>query len=371
MTESLAAVFDGTAGKIALRRLPTPRPHAGEILVRVTGCTLCGSDLHSFSGRRTVPVPTVLGHEIVGEIIAVGDQEERRDLAGRALQVGDHVTWAIVAHCSSCFYCQNGLPQKCLRGVKYGHEALRPGRELLGGLAEHCLLTPGTALVRLPDDLPLAVACPAGCATATIAAAMEAAHHSRSDARFERLAVFGAGMLGLTACAMARSLGVGQIVCIDPVPERRQRALAFGATRAVAPEDFAAVAAATASDFGFDAVLELSGSSAAFDAAWPALRVGGTLVLVGAVFPGPPATAPIEQFVRRCLTIRGVHNYAPRHLLTAVDFLAAQHHHFPFVDLVTQWFPLTEIAAAFSASEHQAAIRIGVDPTGAVAASAR
>ncbi|HEX4148410.1 MAG TPA: alcohol dehydrogenase catalytic domain-containing protein, partial [Pirellulales bacterium] len=156
MSKSLAAVFEGTPHKLELRELAVPQPQGEEMIVRVLGCTLCGSDLHSYEGRRAVPVPTVLGHEIVGKIETLGDSAERRDLAGNTLQLGDRIAWAIVASCGKCFYCRRGLPQKCQRAVKYGHEAFRPGRELLGGLAEHCLLVRGTAIVKLPDEIPLA-----------------------------------------------------------------------------------------------------------------------------------------------------------------------------------------------------------------------
>ena len=239
MTHSLAAVFDGIPDQLELRRLPIPALQPSEILVRVLGCTLCGSDLHSVEGRRPVPVPTVLGHEIVGEIVEFAATGSNRDLAGRELKVGDRVTWAIVANCGHCFFCERGLPQKCLNAVKYGHEPFRNGRELLGGLAEHCLLVSGTGIVRLPDRMPLEVACPASCATATIAAALEAA----GDLQGRHVCVIGAGMLGLTACAMARVEGADEIVCVDPNDARREQALSFGASRVATPVELASLAA--------------------------------------------------------------------------------------------------------------------------------
>ncbi len=121
------------------------------------------------------------------------------------------MTWAIVANCGDCFFCRRDLPQKCLKAVKYGHEAFRPGEELLGGVAEHCLLVRGTSIVAIPEELPLEVACPASCATSTIAAALEGA----GDLQDRTVCVLGAGMLGLTACAMARSCGASSIVCVD------------------------------------------------------------------------------------------------------------------------------------------------------------
>lgn len=356
MKQSLAAIFDGTPGVMAIREIPLPALQSSEILVRVLGCTLCGSDLHSFDGRRSVPVPTILGHEIVGEIVEFGADASKLDLSQQELMIGDRITWAIVASCGDCFYCQRGLPQKCLKSVKYGHEILRSREELLGGLAEYCLLMPGTAVVRLPSDIPLSVACPANCATATIVAALEAA----GPLEDQNVCIFGAGMLGLTACAMARCLGAATIVCVEPDTGRRERARQFGATHVTDGAGLAAVARQAGLTHGFDAVVELSGHPSAVEIAWPLIRMGGTLVLVGSVFPAPPVPIAFEQIVRRQLTIRGIHNYAPRHLATAVQFLARHHHEFPFADLVRQWLRLDSIIDAFTLAKDPGAIRIGV-----------
>lgn len=356
MTSSTAAVFAGTPGQVTLQQFPLPEPQSAEILVRILGCTLCGSDLHSFDGRRQVPIPTVLGHEIVGEIVAWGDAAPAKDLAGLPLQIGDRVTWSIVANCGDCFYCQRDLPQKCLQAVKYGHEKIRAGYELLGGLAEHCLLVGGTSLIKIPDELPLSVACPASCATATIAAAVEAA--GRLDNR--SICVLGAGMLGLTACAMAHSRGARPVVCVEPNPVRRERALKFGAHHVTDLNGLAEAMKQADLPHGFDVVLELSGNPTAYGATWPLIRTGGTLVLVGSVFPSAPVPLALEQVVRRHLTIRGVHNYAPRHLLTAIQFLEACHRDYPFAELVSEWIPLTDVADAFNRAHDPGAIRIGV-----------
>ncbi len=355
MNESLAAVFEGTPGRMELRRFPTPAPGPGELLVRVLGCTICGSDLHSYDGRRSVPVPTVLGHEIVGEIVAVGDKASLTDLAGQPLEIGDRVTWAIVAHCGDCFYCRRDLPQKCLHAVKFGHEALRPGRELLGGMADHCLLPRGTSLVKLPAALPLAVACPANCATATVAAAIEAAG-PLTDRVF---CIQGAGLLGLTAAAMVDAAS-GTAIVVDPQSSRRQRALEFGARHAVAPDHAADLIRQLTDGHGVDAVLELSGAATAWDMAFPLLRIGGRMILVGAVFPTPPVSFAPEQLVRRQLTVQGIHNYAPRHLLAAVEFLAAHHQRYPFANVVAAWHPLVDVEAAMSCAHDPSVIRIGL-----------
>lgn len=352
MRETTAAVFDGT---LSLQRFAVPEPRGGEVLVRVLGCTLCGSDLHTVAGRRAVAVPTVLGHEIVGEVVAFGPAASHADWTGQALQVGDRVTWAVVAACGKCFFCTHDLWPKCTAATKYGHEALAPGRELLGGLAGHILLAEGTATVKLPNELPLGVACPANCATATVAAALEAA----GEVRDATVCVLGAGLLGLTACAMARERGA-IVVAVEWLAERRARAERFGAHHAVAPEELATVLEKLTDGRGADVLIELTGSTAALEAAWPRVRIGGTFVLVGAVFPGPLLFVSPVQIVRRWLTIRGVHNYSPRHLVEAVRFLASAHERYPFAELVSDWLPLDDVAAAFKLAEDPARVRVGV-----------
>lgn len=357
-TQARIVLFEGNRGQLVLRELPLPVPAAGETLVRVLGCTLCGSDLHSFEGRRQVPVPTILGHEIVGEIIDQGPGSPREDLRGQSLNPGDRVTWAIVAHCGDCFYCRRGLPQKCQRGVKYGHEPLRDERSLQGGLASHCLLAPGSTILRLPPDLPLAMVAPASCATATIAAACEAA----GDLRGADVGIFGAGLLGLTACAMVRDRGASRVYCVEPSAQRRARTSPFGAVCCESSDQLSALLHATDPPPGLDVALELSGSTAALEQALPLLRIGATAVLVGAVFPTSPISILPEQIVRRQLTLRGIHNYAPRHLEQAVAFLAQAVGRWPLDTLVTDWLALEDIGQAFQLARDPAQIRVGVVP---------
>jgi alcohol dehydrogenase len=202
------------------------------------------------------------------------------------------------------------------------------------------------------------VACPASCATATVAAATEAA----GDLRDRTVCVLGAGLLGLTACAMTHAAGASQVICVDRHPGRRERSLRFGATHAAAPEALTDLVHGLTERHGVDALLEFTGATAAFTAAWPLLRIGGRIVLVGSVFPDTPVPMALEQIVRRHLTISGIHNYAPRHLVTAVQFLATEHQRYPFGELVARWHPLDAIRDAFAEAADPQAIRIGVGP---------
>ncbi len=357
-SRSLAAVFTGNAGQIELQYLPTPNPAGAEILVRIESCTLCGSDLHSIEGRRKVPVPMIPGHEIVGRIEAFGPEAVRSDITGSPLDVGTRIVWGLVAACGDCFYCQRDLPQKCLRSVKYGHEAFRDGYELLGGLAEHCLLMPGTAIVGIPEDLSLNTISPSSCATATIVAAFESAGPIQN----RNVCITGAGLLGLTASAMARSRGAAAVVVCDLHAERRARAVQFGATHCVTPAEMTSVLREISEGHGVDVALEVSGAPAAFHSLWPNLRLGATLILVGAVFPSEPLSLAMEQIVRRNLTIHGIHNYGPQHLSQAVEFLQAAQHTYPFEEIVSHWFSLHDIASALCEAMNPENIRVGVKP---------
>ena len=227
---------------------------------------------------------------------------------------------------------------------------------MLGGLAEYCLLVAGTTVVPLPTELPLEVACPASCATATIAAAAEAAGSVSGRACL----ILGAGMLGLTAVAWARHHGAAEVVCVDVQPQRRERARLFGATACLAPDEVTRWVADSAHPQGFDVVFELAGQPVAFQTGWQQVRTGGTLVLVGAVFPSTPVPLELEQVVRRQLTLRGVHNYAPRHLVQAVAFLEQTWREFPFATLVGPWIPLAQVTQAFELGGRGESIRVGV-----------
>ena len=219
---SRAAIFTAPY-TIELSELPIPQILPGEALVRVTCCTICGSDLHTYTGARSESTPSILGHEILGVVDTVGEPP-LCDVAASPLQPGDRVTWSTSIACGSCDRCQEGIPQKCRRLRKYGHESALGRTALSGGLAEFVLLQAGSSVIKIERDLPDEVVCPVNCATATVAAALRnAGNLSR-----KRVLIFGAGMLGLTATAFAKSLGAAKVAICDRTDQRLERATQFG-----------------------------------------------------------------------------------------------------------------------------------------------
>jgi len=321
----------------------------GELLVEVELATVCDGDVRTARGDRVVPVPQVLGHEQVGRVVALGPGAPAATYDGLPLSVGDRIVWGVAVECGECAHCRDGATAECLRPQRYGHERVRRGWELSGGVATHVHLLPGTVIARARDWIPAAVVAPASCATATVTAAIEAAERIRPLAG-ETVLVSGCGMLGLTAVAMSSQKGA-RVVAVDRDPQRRALALDFGAASAHLP--------GRAPD-GFRIALELSGAADAVADVIAGAGVGGVIVLAGSAFDAPPMSVPAESIVHRRLTIRGVHDYRPEHLLDAVRFLERVDHDL-FGQLVGETVPFADAAAALTRPAARGA-RIAVRP---------
>jgi alcohol dehydrogenase len=302
----------------------------------------------------------VLGHEIVGRIEAFGPDAPREDALGKLAKIGDRITWAVAVGCGSCFYCNNDIPQKCECSFKYGHQRMTNERKLTGGLAERIVLVTNTYWLRLPDELPDHVAAPANCATATVAGLLR--HGGAVEQR--TVVVLGAGILGVTACAMARTAGARAVIAIDPVAECRRRALDFGATHAVEIDQLDDRIRELTDGRGADVVFELAGKADSVQSAIAITRIGGVVVLAGTVAPVGTIVFDPEDAVRRMLAVRGVHNYHPRDLATAIEFLAGPGRDFPWESLVAAEYPLERVAEAFAEAQRRSGVRVAVVPKG-------
>ncbi|MFC9839907.1 zinc-binding dehydrogenase [Rhodococcus sp. NPDC127530] len=319
-----AAVW--TRDGIDVHALEIPELGPGEILVRITLATVCGSDLHTVSGRRPAACPSVLGHEAVGRVAATGTGADPAVVGdgGHPLAVGDRIVWSVTVPCGRCPRCRSGFTAKCIDVRKVGHEPAEGQWVLSGSYAQHIVLPHGTAIALVPESLPDPVAAPAACATATVMAALEAA----GDVKGKRVLIVGAGMLGVTAAAASAERGASVRV-IDHDPVRQNKARNFGAV----DDDGDPV----------DVAIDFSGASPAVQAALGRLDTGGRLVLAGSVTPGSSITVDPETVVRQWLTLTGVHNYEPRHLAEAVGFLDATRHRYPWAELVDTPVPLDQL----------------------------
>jgi putative phosphonate catabolism associated alcohol dehydrogenase len=322
------------------------------VLVEITLATICGSDLHTIEGRRDGFLPTVLGHEAVGRVAAS---------ARLGVMPGQRVTWSLIDSCGVCPACVDyQLPQKCRSLFKYGHARLGDGSGLNGCYASHILLRPGTAVFAVPEDLSDELAAPANCALATIVSVL-----SDLPRPCRTAVVQGGGMLGLYACAMLSRAGVPSVFCCDVSQQRLALIEEFGGTALPAqPAQWRDVAARllAASGGGVDLVVEVAGSPAAVPQGIAVLRPGGMYVWAGMVHPETMLHLTGEQVVRKCLTIRGVHNYAPPDLAEALRFLRETRDRFPYRKLVSPPVPLAELDHAFEVAGRREWLRVSVKP---------
>ncbi|WP_415976657.1 zinc-binding dehydrogenase [Rhodococcus sp. 077-4] len=310
-----AAVWTGSG--IDMWDIEIPALEAGDLLVRVDLATVCGSDLHTVSGRRSAQCPSILGHEAVGTVVAVGD--------AAGVLLGERVVWSVTVACGRCARCVSGFTAKCVGVRKIGHESASNEWVLSGSYAQHIVLPRGTATVTVPDSMPDAVAAPAACATATVMAAMEAA----GDLVGKRVLIIGAGMLGVTAAAASAERDAASVRIVDRDALRQKLARRFGAL----DDDGSLV----------DIAIDFTGAADAVRSGFGRLDTGGRLVLAGSVSPGPAISIDPERVVRNWLTITGVHNYEPRHLAQAVAFLDATGERYPWAALVDTPVPLTDL----------------------------
>jgi putative phosphonate catabolism associated alcohol dehydrogenase len=344
-SQATLALFDGPGSSFRLATVDLRPPGPGELLVEVSLATICGSDLHTVDGRRSCPTPCVLGHEGVGKVVAAG--------SGRPeFQPGRRITWTLADSCGCCRPCIDwALPQKCEHLFKYGHAPADTVSDLNGCFATHILLRPGTTVVPLPDSVSDAAAVPANCALATLFAATEAVPHSGNTALIQ-----GAGLLGLYGCSILRSRGWKRVLVSDPNPSRRARVVDFGG-EPVSPEELHGLSASVV-----DAVLEVAGRAEVIGEGIRLLRPGGHYSWIGMVHPETALDITGESVVRKCLTVHGTHNYGPRHLRQAVEYLSTHTGPVPLESLVSPAFPLSRLDEAFACARSGTWPRVAVSP---------
>jgi len=257
-----------------------------DALLQVRLTAVCGSDLHVYHGREHGIDPgTVMGHELVGEVLEVGPDVT-------AVRPGDRVACPFTTSCGRCYYCQHGLTCRCIVGQLFGW--VEGGTGLQGTQAER-LRVPlaDSTLVVLPDPVSDEAGLLLGDVLSTGYFCADLAGVDASGV----YAVVGCGPVGLMAVAAARHLGAEQVVAVDSVPERLEIAHALGAR----PLDFTAESPTEALEEmtegrGADAVLEVVGSPAATRTAVDLLRPGGTLASVGVHTEDHLAFAPAEAY---------------------------------------------------------------------------
>jgi L-iditol 2-dehydrogenase len=330
------AVYHG-GGRVALEERPDPVAGAGELVVRVRACGLCGSDLMGWYQDPRAPV--VLGHEPVGEVVSAGP--------GAPVAVGERVHVHHHVPCMTCALCRAGRHTLCA--------TFRATRIDPGGLAELIRVPAENArldVLPVPDHVPDWAATlvePLGCVVR--------GQRWAGVGPGSRVAVVGAGAMGLLEIAAARAAGAVAVAALDPREDRRALAAAAGAAL---PDGDGPEAVATALGGAADQVFVCTSDPGAIAAALHLAGPAGVVQLFAPPRPGTAVPLDLGAVFFREVTIQSTYSAGPLDTRDALALLASG-----AIDaeaIVSHRLPLADVEEAFRLARSGEATKVVVEP---------
>lgn len=344
-----AAVYYGI-GDVRLKEIPKPHPNAGEALLRVNAAGICGTDLRIFiSGHHRIPkgVMRVLGHEVVGDIIEVGE--------GVDLALGSHVAVAPNIGCGICPMCDIGWTNLCP-----DYDAF--GVTLNGGFEEFMLITARAIqqgnVVKIPPgvrDHVAALAEPLSCCIN----GQEAVEVSSRDA----VLIIGAGPVGLIHLQLAKVKEAEQIIVSEPNKKRLRWAQACGADVLIDPknEDLYETTFEVTGGKGADVIILATSSPEAQKQALELVRPLGRINYFGGLPPGIDQVCLKTNLIHyKQIVVTGTTGSNVRQFQAAVDLIITGK--IQLKDLISEQLPLEKIQEGFERARSGDELRILVDP---------
>jgi alcohol dehydrogenase len=323
----MQAVVLAGVGDLRLMEVADPViSEPGDAIVRVTRTGLCGADLFPFHGHTPgFEDGTILGHEFVGTVEAVGG-------GVTTLAPGDRVVSTSTISCGSCPHCRAGRPSQCLERALFGYSGVY--QRLDGGQAELVRVPfAQRSLFRVPDSV-------SDDAAVFVADMLPTGYNALKRADVEQgdvIAVLGCGTVGLMSILFAMRVA-RRVIAVDSVESRRALAASLGA-QAVGPDDAADAISAATDGIGADAVIEAAGVPAALTAAMELVRGLGTVSVVGAHFePDFPLDNGLMFEKEMTLRVTWGHPYKDRERILAmiadgvIDPTVAITHRFTLAD---------------------------------------
>jgi len=326
-----------------------PEPNLGsrtDAVVAVAASGICGSDLHIYHGRVKIEPGFTIGHEIVGTVLAAGDDTR--------VNPGDRVLGCFHTACGTCFFCLRGIYHKCDRQRVFGHGALLGS--LQGTQAEQALVPDANLTLRkVPDGVSDEAALFAGDVMAT-------GYHAVLEGGVkpgENVAVLGLGPVGLCAVQVALAAGAGPVLAIDTVPKRLEMARRFGALPVHLTDDSPRdVVKRLTSGRGVDAAIDAVGHPDALDLALRLTRKAGTVVAIGVY--AEPCQIQMGLVWIKALTLKTGHANVIAHVDQVLRMLAAGT--LDPTPLVTHHMPLEQAADAYAIFDRREALKIVLNP---------
>lgn len=337
-----AAVYRGP-GIVEWSAWPDPTAGLGELLLRVRGCGLCGSDIVKIQEGRAAP-PAVFGHEVVGEVVAMGAGVTQFELGDR-LVVAHHVP------CFSCHYCRRGSPSMC-RSFK--EVDLDPG-----GFAE-VLRVPAPNVRHASFRVPKSLSDEAASFTEPVACCLRAVkragtHASGAGTRpGDTALVVGLGSVGCLLAQLLNRAGV-RVLASEPLAERCALGARFGAEAYSEPERLADAVSEATDGRGVDLVFMTAGGAGGLSTVAPLVRDGGALHYF-AGGPGEALPLPLNALYHRELTLTATYSTSPAELGEAFELLVRGK--IQVEPLVTHRLPLSQLAEGVKLALSRQALKV-------------
>ena len=329
---------------VRVEEMPRPEIGPGELVVRVNASGICGSDLMEW--YRTDRVPLVLGHEIAGEVVAVGEGVEH-------YKVGDRISASHHVPCNTCHYCLKGHPTVC--------ETLRKTHFYPGGFAEYIRLPAinvDRGVYRLPEEVSFE--------EATFIEPLACVLRGQQLARVQpglRVLVIGSGIAGLLHIQLARATGAGRIVATDISDYRLKAAREFGADETLhAAEDVPARLRQVNEGRLADVVIISTGALSAIRQGLQSVDRGGTVLFFAPAQPGDTFPVSVNDlFWRNEITLTSSYASAPSDHATALELIRTRR--VRVREMITHRLSLAETEMGFRlVSEARESIKVIIEP---------
>ncbi|MBQ3115209.1 MAG: zinc-binding dehydrogenase [Clostridia bacterium] len=361
--KSRVAVLTGLE-KVEIKEFPIPEISDDEILVKVEGCGICGTDAHEYKRDPFGLIPVVLGHEGTGEVVKIG-KNVKKDSAGKPLGVGDKVVTSMMFDDDPDITMYDLNKQNVGSGGVYG---LLPDDDihLNGWFADYIVLRKNSVVFNVSDlDLDSRILIEP---CAVLIHAVERAKTTGILRFNSRVVVQGCGPIGLICIAVLRTLGIENIVAVDGEEKRLNFAKKMGAGKTVNFKDYKGIenlAGGVKEAFGgylADFAFQCTGSPVAHSNIYKFIRNGGGLCELGFFINGGDATInPHFDLCSKEITLVGSWVYTSRDYATTFDFLKrAKGIGLPIDELITHKYKLEDINEAYQTNLKMEGLKIAI-----------
>lgn len=358
------AMLTGTK-KIEVKEFAIPALQDDDILVKVEGCGVCGTDVHEWKGDPFGIIPVTLGHEGTGEIIALG-KNIKFDTAGNPIKVGDKVVTSVIS-CGECHICRNhpANTNLCDKQGVFGLIPHSDANPFTGWFASHILIRGKGATYFVVNDLDLKERMLLELACVCVHALKRA--NTTGLLNFNsKVLIQGLGPVGLVMISVLRAAGINHIIAIDGTPMRLEMAKKLGAKTVInfrditTLEERVAKVKSVANGVGADFAFQCTGAPAAAKDIYEYIRRGGGLCEMGFfVNNGEYPVNPHFAMCNKEINLVGSWDYSADDYPTTMAFLRqAREMNIPIKELITHEFPLDQLNEAMEVNVAQKGIKI-------------